>query len=167
MLGKFSRIRAEMIEAIDDRDLLALYEYWAGKRRGRTMPSRSDIDPAEILSLLPHLFIAEIHRPLRFRFRLAGTAICERWGENLTGKWLDELALDNERAAILKQYEIAAKTGMPRFDSEEFTNEHGRYLHYRRLLLPLSTDGNTPNMLLGAQKAIAVDGYQNPLPKWA
>ena len=167
-MGSLSRTESTKptCEAAQDPDLTALHEYWAGKCNGRKMPRRGDIDPTEIPSLLPHVFIAEIHHPLRFRFRLVGTAICDRWNENYNGKWLDELALGNERAAVMQQYDRAAASAVPQFDSTEFTNEFGRYLHYRRLLLPLSDDGNTPTMLLGAQKAIGVDGYSVPLPKW-
>ncbi len=130
------------------------------------MPRRSDIDPTEIPSLLPHLLIAEIHQPMRFRLRLVGSAICQRWGKDYTGKWLDELDLDNERAAVVEQYSAAAREAAPRFDVERFVNERGRYLHYRRLLLPLSEDGRTPNMLLGCQKAVGVDGFQVAVPRW-
>jgi len=154
-------------ETDPDPDLTALHEYWTGKCAGRKMPCRGDIDPTEVPTLLPHLFMVEIHAPLRFRFRLVGTAICDRWAENYQGKWLDELSLGEDREAVLRQYELAAKTAMPRYDSAEFTNEFGRYLHYRRLLLPLSDDGEIPTMLIGAQKAIGVDGYLVPLPKWA
>jgi len=156
-----------MTAVLLDPVLAALHAYWAGKCAGRRMPRRSDIDPTEIPSLLPHLFIVEIHNPLRFRFRLVGTAICDRWAENYNGKWLDELSLGEERATVLRQYELAARSGQPRYDSAEFTNELGRYLHYGRLLLPLSDGGEVPTMLIGAQKAIGVDGYQVPLPKWA
>lgn len=76
-----------MIDVIDDEDLAALHGYWVAKCCGRAMPRRSDIDPSDIPSLLPHVLIAEIHRPLRFRLRLVGTAICRRWGEDPTGRW--------------------------------------------------------------------------------
>lgn len=153
-------------EAITDTDLLILHAYWTAKRGSRAMPRRADIDPSEIRSQLPHVFLADIHHPLRFRFRLVGTAICARWGEDATWKFLDELDLDGERAKVLEQYASVVRTKRPSFDAEEFVNEHGRYLHYRRLLLPLSEDGVTPNMLFGGQKAIGIDGYQVPIPKW-
>ena len=81
----------------DDPDLSALRAYWTGKCFGRAMPRRTDINPREIPSLLPHMMILEIHEPLRFCFRLVGTKICERWGDNHTGKWLDELDYDGVR----------------------------------------------------------------------
>jgi hypothetical protein len=131
------------------------------------MPRRADIRPREIISLLPHIFIADICQPLRFRFRLVGTAICYRWHADLTGKWLDELKFDGELETVLEQYASVARTGIPRVDKEEFVNENGLYLHYRRLLLPLSEEGESPNMLIGIQKAIGIDGYRAGVPKWA
>jgi hypothetical protein len=151
----------------EDPNLTALHEYWASKCRGREMPRRADIEPAEIPALLPIVFLIEIHEPMRFRFRLIGSAICDRWNENNVGKWLDEVAHDGEIATVLGQYASAVRSGTPRYDTEEFVNENGQYLHYRRLLLPLSEDGHTPNMLIGGQNAIGIDGYKWPLPKWA
>ena len=154
-------------EIIDDQDLSALYAYWTRQRGGRAMPRRADIHPREIISLLPQIVLVDICQPLRFRFRLAGTAICYRWHADLTGKWLDELEFDGELETVLEQYASVAQTGIPRVDKEEFVNESGLYFHYRRLLLPLSQEGESPNMLIGIQKAIGIDGYMAAVPKWA
>ena len=153
------------LKTIDDPDLRTLYAYWVRQCGSRPMPRRADIDPSDIVSVLPVVFIADISRPLRFRFRLVGTSICSRWKDDLTGKWLDELSFDGEREAVLEQYASVARTGIPRIDKEEFVNEESRYLHYKRLLLPLSEDGQVPNMLIGIQKAIGMDGYLTAIPK--
>jgi hypothetical protein len=151
---------------VDDPDLAALYAYWTRQCGSRPMPSRANIKPKEIISLLPQLFIADICQPLRFRFRLVGSTICNRWHDDFTGKWLDELCFDGELETVLDQYASVARTGAPRADKMEFVNEQSRYLHYPRLLLPLSEDGQMPNMLIGIQKAIGTDGYSTALPKW-
>jgi hypothetical protein len=150
---------------IDDPDLATLYAYWVRRCGSRPMPCRADINPKDIVPVLPLVFIADICRPLRFRFRLVGTAICDRWHEDLTGRWLDELDFDGELEAVLEQYASVARTGTPRIDKEEFVNEGTRYLHYQRLLLPLSEGGQMPNMLIGLQKAIGIDGYLTAMPK--
>ena len=154
------------VDTFGDADLTALYSYWASKCGNRAMPSRADINPAEIPSLLPDVFIMEIHDPLRFRFRLVGTMICQRWNQNHTGKWLDELNFDVDPGTVLEQYATVALTGVPRSDLKEFVDHNSRYLHYRRLLLPLSEDGVSPNMLLGGQKAIGIDGFKLSVPNW-
>ena len=163
--GGQSQMSFVSLKAVDDPDLKILYAYWVRQCGSRPMPCRADLDPRDIVSVIPLVFIADICRPLRFRFRLVGTAICNRWHEDLTGRWLDELAFDGEREAVLEQYASVARTGIPRIDREEFVNEDTRYLHYKRLLLPLSEDGQIPSMLIGIQKAIGVDGYQTAMPK--
>jgi hypothetical protein len=137
-----------------DPALTALYIYWAAKCAGRRMPSRADIDPSEIRTFLPDLFLAEIHLPLRFRLRLVGTRICERWGADPTGCWLDELPLDGARAEILEPFEQTARNGIVRHGAHEFMSGTGRYLRYRQILLPLSADGQSANVLLGCQKGV-------------
>jgi hypothetical protein len=140
-----------VFEATSSAKLAGLYSYWRSKCGNRKIPARSDIDPVEIPQYLPEVFIAEVHHPLRFRFRLVGSRICDRWNENYTGKWLDELDLGAERTAALAQYEALAQSGEPRYDHVEFQSADGRYLRYWRLLLPLSADGHVPNMILGMQ----------------
>jgi hypothetical protein len=157
----------EHIDDIIDPELRALYSYWILKRGSRRMPRRSDIDPVEIPALLPSIFLVDIGgSPLRFRFRLIGTAICARWGGDETGKYLDEVDVDGERELMLRQYAAVVETGKPRFDIAEFTTDGGRYLHYRRLLMPLSEDDATPNMLLGGQRGIGVEGFQIQRHRW-
>lgn len=34
-------------------DIAAFHAYWDGKRRGRTMPSRADIDPVKMVRFMP------------------------------------------------------------------------------------------------------------------
>jgi hypothetical protein len=153
-------------ESMDDPDLVELYAYWNERRGTRAMPCRADIRPSDVRGLLPHIFIADIFEPLSIKFRLVGSAICARWGINPTGRCLDELDLDGERTRVQEQFGSVVRTGEPRYDIEEFVNDHGRYLHYRRLLLPLSDDGSKPNMLLGMQKAIGMDGYKVKFHRW-
>ena len=51
---------------------LDLYRYWLKKRGSGAMPSRSDIDPADIPALLP--YVSLVHKVGgEFRFRLVGS----------------------------------------------------------------------------------------------
>lgn len=72
----------------------ALYRYWLS-RRGDALPTRADIDPAEIKPLLPYVMIVDIHRdPFRVYYRLVGTAVAHAAGMDFTGTYLDQLAFD-------------------------------------------------------------------------
>ena len=112
--GPRQRNGAQLNEIIADPDLAALYAYWSRQCNGRPMPRRADISPRGMVSLLPQIFIADICQPLRFRFRLVGSTICDRWHNDLTGQWLDMLKFDGELETVLEQFASVARTGLPR-----------------------------------------------------
>jgi hypothetical protein len=62
-----------------------LVGYWSRLRSGRDVPDQTDIDPRSIKRLLPYVFILDAESPNRPIYRLAGTAICERFGFELKG----------------------------------------------------------------------------------
>jgi hypothetical protein len=62
-----------------------LYAYWDGIRNGRIAPHRFEIEPAKIASFLRETFVAKCTGLLGFRFRLAGTRICQHFGRELKG----------------------------------------------------------------------------------
>ena len=61
----------------------ALYAYWNEVRRGRIAPERLEIQPARIGSMLLDTFILERVDTRRFRFRLTGTRVSQRFGMDL------------------------------------------------------------------------------------
>lgn len=143
-------IRAPML-----RDV---FDYWATKWAAAMLtgeggpPTRREIDPLELKPLLPHLLMADIERePLRFRFRLVGTSICRHYGSDYTGRYLDQLDLDDHDADIQAQYTDVATTGRPRSDLLRYVMDSGRARSYERLLLPLSDDGVRVTAIFGAQ----------------
>jgi hypothetical protein len=62
-----------------------LVGYWSRLRAGRDVPDQTDIDPRSIKRLLPYVFILDAENPNRPIYRLAGTALCERFGFELKG----------------------------------------------------------------------------------
>src|SRR5215467_6340811 len=91
-----------------------LRDYWESKQRGRVMPERADIDPCEIKPLLPYLMISDLFSdPLRVRFRLAGTKVCETFGFNIDGRWLEELSVAPDVQFWVAQYGRMIATQMP------------------------------------------------------
>jgi hypothetical protein len=62
-----------------------LVGYWSRLRAGHGVPDQTDIDPRAIKRLLPYVFILDAENPGRPIYRLAGTAICDRFGFELKG----------------------------------------------------------------------------------
>jgi hypothetical protein len=62
-----------------------LVGYWSRLRGGRDVPDQIDIDPRQLKRLLSYTFILDCENPARPVYRLAGTALCERFGFELKG----------------------------------------------------------------------------------
>ena len=64
----------------------ALFRFWESVRAEKAAPRREELDLTRIRQLIPNLFIAEYAPKARmFRWRLAGTGICEVYHRELTG----------------------------------------------------------------------------------
>src|SRR5581483_4679807 len=131
-----------------------LYAYWDRVRNGRVAPHRFEIEPARIPALLPETFIAEGAGLLGFRFRLAGTKICEYFGKELRG--IDLLSLFGEEHRgqfkdMLHSILCDGAVGHGLFRSFTPTN---RQAAFEFLLLPLIHSGESINRLLGGITAV-------------
>ena len=64
---------------------IALFQYWNRLRAGRPAPKRTEIEPADIKTLLADTFILEKDARGEAVFRLAGTRLCASYGRELKG----------------------------------------------------------------------------------
>ena len=129
--------------------LARLYDYWTGKCKGRVLPSRADIDPLEMKEWLGNLLLAEFFGGVEnYRVRIDGSNLIGFGGKDRTGKGSEVLTSPEERNLIIAQYKPVLDTGQPAYFETRFLNSEGRYLREQKLLLPLSDDGATVNMVL-------------------
>jgi hypothetical protein len=140
----------ERLPAPSHQALKSLHTYWAAKKDARFAPPRSAIRLEELQPLLPMIALAEVAgASQRFHFKLFGTGLVEAYGEDVTGRFSDEIDLDwigdrihEEARNVVDERRISV--ARIRF----VKTSDGRYLQYERVLLPLSDDGETVNMLL-------------------
>ena len=128
---------------------LEFYEYWLRKGAGKSMPVRADIDPLDIPRLLSNVFLMDVvpGSPRRFRFRLVGTRIAELEGE-MTDRFLDEFVPGATGTAMARHYDDTVD-GRISVRHETLHWRKREYINYDVLLLPLSSDGRTVDMLFG------------------
>ena len=131
-------------------ELARLFRYWDRKRGARLMPSRADILPEELAGLLGNLFMVDVVRDgtePRFRYRLVGTALSSIMDQELAGKFVDEMPLLFRKFALPAYREIL-RAGRPTY-KETNAFEGWWVVRYKRLMLPLSSDGKTVDIVLG------------------
>lgn len=134
--------------------LAFLKDYWDQKRGRRPMPSRNDINPAE---MKPHLGWVVLVDALPdfsdFRYRTVGTSVTRYILADATGKTVREMFARYGEAALngnLATYRKCARDhAIVHAYGPAAWMEHG-FLDFDSLYLPLSDDGKTVNMILSA-----------------
>jgi hypothetical protein len=129
-------------------DLEDVLDYWESKRHGRFVPSRSDIEPLDLIRALPRIMLADvIPDPLDFRYRLSGTAITDVHGSEFTGLSPLDLKPPEYGRLIFGHYRQCVAEERPLMHLILLDSDR-RGRAYARLLLPLSNDGASVTMLM-------------------
>ena len=131
-----------------------LFDYWNTLRGRRAAPERFEIEPAKIASLLPETFIIECGGLLSYRFRLAGTRICEQFGRELRGLDFTQLWNPSDREAVGNLlHSIVTESAIGAMTFDGMTREDCA-APFELLLLPLVHAGTRVNRIMGCITAI-------------
>jgi len=129
-------------------DVLKMLAYWESKRNGRAMPARRDIDPVDIKGLLPNMMLVDVvDDDRRFVYRLVGTGEVQLRGHDPTGKSVRDGYFAATPSDAEARYQRIVDTKAPYYEEDNFKMVD-RYVCEANLFLPLSTDGQTVNMVL-------------------
>jgi len=139
---------------MQQRSSQSLVQYWDEIRAGRQAPQRSEIEPARIASLLPVTFILDCSAKSGYRFRLAGTRICEQLGRELRDVDLLDLFEAQDRKALeILLRSVVANGGIGVIELEA-TSAEGRNARFEMVLMPVIHASRSVNRLLGCLTAI-------------
>jgi len=135
-------------------ELKEIYALWNTLRGNRSMPSRGDFNPAEALNLLPHLLLVDVDpdmpRSRRFKVRLHGTEQVRYQKTDWTGAYIHEKtdAASADRLCAVGDHIVA--THEPWISTGNlYWHPRKHYRHFESILLPMSDDDRTVNMILG------------------
>jgi hypothetical protein len=133
---------------------IALFQYWNRLRAGRSAPKRTEVEPADIKTLLADTFILEKDARGEAVFRLAGTRLCATYGRELKGFAFASLWKDKDQRMVHRLAYGAFNAKSVVVISYQGSSQSGRSVEFELLMLPL--DGGLENpRCLGA--AIAAE----------
>lgn len=123
--------------------------YWSKKRAGRAMPSRSDIDPADLKTILGNLVMMDVHHdPLDFEARVVGEVIRSHSARNYIGVRWSTYPPRGPDSAIWAFHRHVVEEECPRFGSLPYVGPHKEFLRVVQLACPLTTrDGRVRKIL--------------------
>lgn len=126
---------------------IALFQYWNRLRAGRPAPRRTEIEPAEIKSLLSDTFILEKDTRGEAVFRLAGTRLCATYGRELKGFAFASLWKEKDQRLIQRLSYSAFNVKSAVLISYRGTSRQGRVNAFELVMLPLQGGQENPRCL--------------------
>ncbi len=141
-----------------------LFSYWDAVRGNRPTPRRFEIDPAKIAGILPSTFILERVDAEAYRFRPAGTRVCEIFGVELRGSNFLDGWSPPDRLALVRHLAALAKQGAAEKIHMEAAPHARPSTPFEVLLLPLRHTGDEIDRVLGTFCPLATPHWLGELP---
>ncbi|MBX3579843.1 MAG: PAS domain-containing protein [Rhizobiaceae bacterium] len=126
---------------------MALFQYWNRLRNGRPAPRRTEIEPADIKTMLADTFILEKDARGEAVFRLAGTRLCALYGRELKGFSFASLWRDKDQRLLGKLAEGSFGSKSIVVVSYEGISRNGRTNAFELVLLPLDGGFESPRCM--------------------
>lgn len=133
-----------------NRSSQILFNYWNEVRAGRLAPKRFDIEPARISPILADTLLLELADHDAYRFRLAGTRLCEHFTTELRGASFLELWETTAREQIDEALQQVAQYGSIAILAFDAVSVDGRTAPFEGIVLPLLHTKETIDRFLGA-----------------
>lgn len=126
---------------------ITLFQYWNRLRDGRPAPKRSEVEPADIKSLLADTFILERDTRGQAVFRLAGTRLCAYYGRELKGFSFPSLWREKDQRLVSRLiHGVFDQKSVVLIAFEGFSRS-GRSNRFELLALPLDGGVESPRCL--------------------
>lgn len=129
------------------RGSIELFQYWDRQRLGRPAPKRTDIEPADIKSLLADTFILEADSRGEPVFRLAGTRLCAVHGRELKGFSFPSLWAAKDQRLVARLSHSVFHDNAVIVTTYDGISQGGRSNAFELLLLPLQGERASPRAL--------------------
>jgi hypothetical protein len=148
-------------EARDPR-FRAFFDYWVSKTPPGFLPGRQHIDPLEMKRFLPYILIFDVLSEAgryRFRYRLIGTHVIELHGFSRIGDFVEDYAHPSHYERVFYPEMVSViEQRRPHFAVRKTPVNQENFTGYHRLKLPLATNGETVNMIIGLHIGVRPDG---------
>jgi hypothetical protein len=136
---------------IDEKKLRRLFDHWDSARQGRPWLSRADFRPELCPSVLPHLALIERRRDAipSLHIRLTGEEIANPGFGFVKGGYVERIVPAWYRDHLLVTCLTALTSGEVHYQLVRAVYDY-QVILYRRLILPVTLEGESVDMLLVA-----------------
>ncbi|WP_161973719.1 PAS domain-containing protein [Hwanghaeella grinnelliae] len=130
--------------------MLTFFDSWRSCRKGALLPMKRDFDPSQISSLLRYAWLYRYEPQIGdFLCLLAGEDVNQAWGRSIRGKTLAEIVGEDEHPAILQRWREVLDVPLVQYGQRDEQLSNLSLWKAERLLMPLSTDGEQADHIIG------------------
>jgi hypothetical protein len=161
--------RFELPDDVRDPRVRMLFNYWQSKCGNGRLPGRKDIDPMEMHPFLPCVIMFDVERHnghWRFRYRLVGTEAADLFGADATGRYLSETNTPEGYEQTHARLTSIVETKQPVYTILPVAWPNRDSSYYEGLTLPMATDGQTVDLLLGVRCGLTGENAPAPRTLW-
>lgn len=155
----FAVARPDVVRAINQRWLL---NFWMRHRGTHRVPQWQAVKAENLTRVSADLSFLDVTGSdgnVRFQIRFHGATIAQVYGSaDCRGKYLDEIIPVANHPTGLAPYHRAMGGGHPVYTIHDVRDRQGRVIHFERLLLPFSRDGENVDRILASFEFICEDG---------
>ncbi len=138
-----------------------LMHYWDSlpKLEETGLPHESSISPEALAEWWPQMFLLDItpirqslerhDRDFRLHYSYMGTELVEACGGDLSGRAIEDLPSALAQDGLRDAADTVVTTRSPLQQEGDCMGPHHVWVHYRRILLPLTRDGQKVDYILG------------------
>jgi hypothetical protein len=138
------------LDQIAPNELRLLNEHWASLKRRQLIPSWSDVDMSQLGFCGGNLAVAAVEaEPFRVRYDFVGEELVQLCGDDLTGRYVDELYSASLRSEALAGYRRVVATAEPIFTRQLFDSVSKRFGYYRLMLPFAESERSVDHVLVG------------------
>lgn len=139
-------------DTVRDPRVRLFFDYWKSKCRSGRLPARGDIEPTEMVAFLPYVILLDVEprqKATRFRYRLVGTEVVMLFGDDPTGRYLDEATLPQRYPQVHGRLLSVVETKRPHYAILPVPLPNRDSVYAEILTVPMAGDGEAVDLLLG------------------
>ena len=135
------------LEGLPNERFKQVYRFWLDAKGDRELPAQSALSPQSLPSgALSRLSIVGVEgTPARFRIRLLGSLVARAWGEDLTGRFVEEMRDGDEMA---QRMEHCVKSRKSYYSQGPLKYAIYDFRSFEVLVMPFSGPDNSVTRLL-------------------
>ena len=155
----FKVARPDVVRAINQRWLL---KFWKRHQGTSKVPQWQAVEAENLTRVSTSLSFLDVigkGDAARFQIRFHGGMIAKVYGAiDCRGRYLDDVIPAKNHGTGLAPYFQVLRSGCPTYTIHDVTDRNGRVIHFERLLLPFSHDGESIDRILASFEFICEDG---------